>query len=185
MAFQRKRYAESFGAGRRGNAFLGNEHPSFVEFFEDKRWLAIIVYIFNKLYIQNTRNNTHLQGKEKSILELEEAIQRLTAQLGLLQSQLGAGRQYFLSFLLRKIIWVFPSDSVKHNPVEHMSGLHENFRIDFPDSQEFQNVQWVYLFQTVPSLCRSQTEFEALVTHWFNKGSKMFVSLSQIWIANL
>ncbi|KAJ4925494.1 hypothetical protein JOQ06_018224 [Pogonophryne albipinna] len=55
-------------------AYLKNEDANLVKHFEDKRWLARFAYlvdIFNKLNMLNTS----LQGKENSILDLEDGIQ--------------------------------------------------------------------------------------------------------------
>ncbi|KAI4833225.1 hypothetical protein KUCAC02_016138 [Chaenocephalus aceratus] len=71
-------------------AYLKNENVNLVKHFEDKRWLARFAYlvdIFNKLNILNTS----LQGKENSILDLEDGIQGFQARLGLWHSQLVAG----------------------------------------------------------------------------------------------
>ncbi|KAI4816686.1 hypothetical protein KUCAC02_009002 [Chaenocephalus aceratus] len=71
-------------------AYLKNENANLVKHFEDKRWLARFAYlvdIFNKLNMLNTS----LQGKENSILDLEDGIQGFQARLGLWHSQLVAG----------------------------------------------------------------------------------------------
>ncbi|KAI4792221.1 hypothetical protein KUCAC02_033536 [Chaenocephalus aceratus] len=71
-------------------AYMKNENANLVKHFEDKRWLARFAYlvdIFNKLNMLNTS----LQGKENSILDLEDGIQGFEARLGLWHSQLVAG----------------------------------------------------------------------------------------------
>ncbi|KAI4792355.1 hypothetical protein KUCAC02_033430 [Chaenocephalus aceratus] len=71
-------------------AYLKKENANLVKHFEDKRWLARFAYlvdIFNKLNMLNTS----LQGKENSILDLEDGIQGFQARLGLWHSQLVAG----------------------------------------------------------------------------------------------
>lgn len=70
-------------------SYLRNKDPNLAELFDDKRWLARFAYLVDVFSKLNTLN-TILQGKEKSILELEDGIQGFTARLGLLQSQLGA-----------------------------------------------------------------------------------------------
>ncbi|KAI4829496.1 hypothetical protein KUCAC02_023536 [Chaenocephalus aceratus] len=155
-------------------AYLKNENANLVKHFEDKRWLARFAYlvdIFNKLNMLNTS----LQGKENSILDLEDGIQGFEARLGLWHSQLVAGELAMFPVLTAyQVSTGLPlSDSVKQNIVEHLSQLQENFKRYFPDSQRAQNLQWVkFPFQAVPSqdLGLSQAELEALVTLQVNRG---------------
>ncbi|KAI4809508.1 hypothetical protein KUCAC02_018384 [Chaenocephalus aceratus] len=128
-------------------AYLKNENANLVKHFEDKRWLARFAYlvdIFNKLNILNTS----LQGKENSILDLEDGIQGFQARLGLWHSQLVAGELAMFPVLTAyQVSTGLPlSDSVKQNIVEHFRKRY------FPDSQRAQNLQWVkFPFQAVPS----------------------------------
>ncbi|KAI4804037.1 hypothetical protein KUCAC02_025682 [Chaenocephalus aceratus] len=155
-------------------AYLKNEDANLAKHFEDKRWLARFAYlvdIFNKLNMLNTS----LQGKENSILDLEDGIQGFEARLGLWHSQLVAGELAMFPVLTAyQVSTGLPlSDSVKQNIVEHLSQLQENFKRYFPDSQRAQNLQWVkFPFQAVPShdLGLSQAELEALLTLQVHRG---------------
>ncbi|KAJ4930615.1 hypothetical protein JOQ06_024924 [Pogonophryne albipinna] len=122
--------------------------------------------------------NTSLQGKENSILDLEDGIQGFEARLGLWHSQLVAGELVMFPVLTAyQVSTGLPlSDSVKQNIDEHLSQLQENFKRYFPDSQRAQNLQWMkFPFQAVPSqdLGLSQAELEALVTLQVNRGRKV------------
>ncbi|KAI4832302.1 hypothetical protein KUCAC02_015275, partial [Chaenocephalus aceratus] len=94
-------------------AYLKNENANLVKHFEDKRWLARFAYlvdIFNKLNMLNTS----LQGKENSILDLEDGIQGFQARLGLWHSQLENFKRYFPdSQRAQNLQWVkFPFQAV-------------------------------------------------------------------------
>ncbi|CDQ99904.1 unnamed protein product [Oncorhynchus mykiss] len=71
-------------------AYLKKEDSDLAVLFGDKLWLARLAYlvdIFRKL----NELNTSLQGKESTILELEDGIKGFAACLGSWQSQLKAG----------------------------------------------------------------------------------------------
>ncbi|KAK5916350.1 hypothetical protein CgunFtcFv8_011343 [Champsocephalus gunnari] len=98
--------------------------------------------------------NTSLQGKENSILDLEDGIQGFEACLVCGIPSWFAGELVMFPVLTAyQVSTGLPlSDSVKQNIAEHLSQLQENFKWYFPDSQRAQTLQWVkFPFQAVPS----------------------------------